>query len=184
MPRFYSKRIMFREYRREDAGEMYQWVNNPEITATLNDSLFFYPQGIEYVDNFINDHIMHRSCSFVIADLKDESYIGQIDLFNMDYRNGFAELGIVLSHKILFDQGIGEEAVRLMLDIAFKKMNLHRIELNVYDFNQRAIACYKKCGFLQEGIQRKRHFKNGHYVDIVNMAILREDYKSNDEAII
>ena len=43
MPRFYSKRIMFREYRREDAGEMYQWVNNPEITATLNDSLFFYP---------------------------------------------------------------------------------------------------------------------------------------------
>lgn len=176
MPQFFGKRIMLREYRREDAGEMYRWVNNPEITDTLNDSMFFYPQGIEYVDSFINDRIMNRSCSFVIADLKDESYLGQIELFNMDYRNGFAEMGVVLAHPALIGKGFGQEAVGLMLKIAFEKMNLHRIELNVYAFNRRAITCYEKCGFRKEGVLRKRHFKNGSYADIIVMGILREDY--------
>lgn len=176
MPRYFGKRIMLREYRREDAGEMYRWVNDPEITDTLNDSLFFYPQGIEYVDSFITDHIMNRSCSFVIADLKDEGYLGQTELFHMDYRNGVAELGITLAHPALMGKGIGQEAVKLMLSIAFAKMNLHRVELNVYDFNQRAIHCYEKCGFRHEGTLRKKHFKNGDYADILMMGILKEDY--------
>lgn len=178
MARIYGNRVMLREYRMQDAGDMYQWVNDPVITRFLNDSLFFYPQGIESVEATVNDHIINRTCSYVIADLKDESYIGQADLFNLDYHNRFAELGIVIGNTALFNKGIGTEAVGLMMRVAFEHMNLHRVELNVYSDNHRAIRCYEKCGFHVDGILRQKHFKNGAYADITVMSLLEDEYKA------
>jgi RimJ/RimL family protein N-acetyltransferase len=56
-------------------------------------------------------------------------------------------------------------------------MAAHRVELEVLAFNLRAIQCYKRCGFVEEGRKRKACFSDGEYRDVVIMAILKEDFR-------
>jgi RimJ/RimL family protein N-acetyltransferase len=47
----------------------------------------------------------------------------------------------------------------------------------VFDYNPRAQACYRRCGFVQEGVQRQGHFFQGRYHDVIWMGILREEWQ-------
>ena len=55
-------------------------------------------------------------------------------------------------------------------------MNMHRVWLTTHSENERAIRCYKACGFIEEGRMRQHLYVRGHYVDRVVMGILREEF--------
>lgn len=59
----------------------------------------------------------------------------------------------------------------------FNYLNLNNIKLDVMEFNKRAQACYKKCGFKEYGRRRKCRFINGKYYDVIEMDILSEEFK-------
>jgi RimJ/RimL family protein N-acetyltransferase len=60
---------------------------------------------------------------------------------------------------------------------AFLELNLHRVELEVFAYNPRAIRCYEKAGFRQEGARRESHYHEGRYHDSYRMVILREEFE-------
>ena len=63
-----------------------------------------------------------------------------------------------------------------MLKYAFKILNLHRVELEVFDYNPRAKAMYEKCGFIQEGIKRDALFLNDKFYNVFIMSILSYEF--------
>ena len=69
--------------------------------------------------------------------------------------------------------------MRVMMRLAFDKMNLHRLWLHVHDSNARAIASYEKCGFKREGVLRDDHFARGRHHDTIVMAILESEYRAS-----
>ncbi|WP_084219624.1 GNAT family N-acetyltransferase [Jeotgalibacillus soli] len=77
---------------------------------------------------------------------------------------------IGLFHEAYFNKGYGTEALKL-LDYGFGMLNLHRIELDVYNHNDRGMHVYKKIGFKQEGILRVYLFINHRYYDLIMMSI-------------
>ena len=64
-----------------------------------------------------------------------------------------------------------------MLRFAFNELNYHRVYLRVYDFNQRAIRCYEKCGFQTEGRLRQHMYRNGAWHDEIIMGVLRDEFR-------
>ncbi|MFD0618168.1 GNAT family N-acetyltransferase [Paenibacillus sp. GCM10027629] len=177
MPRLIGDRILLREYRQEDIHCIRQWCNDPEIVDNLSD-IFLYPHTMNASEQYLNSILEGKTDQkgFVIA-LKDtEDYIGQIDLFRIDWKNRSCELGIVIGMKDYLGRGFGAEAIRLVQDFVFHRMNLNRIQLELHDFNERAYKCYVKCGFKEEGRLREKCFVNGRYVDAINMSILRKEY--------
>ena len=56
-------------------------------------------------------------------------------------------------------------------------MNLHNIKLNLMSFNERALKCYKKCGFKEAGRIRENKFVNGKYYDTILMDILSSEFE-------
>ena len=58
-------------------------------------------------------------------------------------------------------------------------MNLNNIKLDLMAFNERALKCYKKCGFKEYGRRRKCKFINGKYYDSISMDILAEEFKES-----
>ena len=72
-------------------------------------------------------------------------------------------------------KGIGTFAVNEMIKHAFYNLNLRRIELGVLENNLPAIRLSEKTGFVREGVKRESNYKNGKYVSMIIMAILRED---------
>ena len=74
-------------------------------------------------------------------------------------------------------QGFGTAATRLVLAYAFDVLALHRVDLRVLTFNTRAIACYEKCGFVREGVEREGSWIGGEWQSDLIMSILEHEYK-------
>ncbi|WP_338130372.1 GNAT family protein [Cohnella ginsengisoli] len=152
MPHIIGKRVRLREYRHEDLVPIRQWVNDEAITGFLSD-IFLFPHGLESTEGFLADMMDPRpdSRGFVIAEADTELYIGQIGLDAIEWKNRCGRIGIVIGAPERCGQGLGTEAMRLLCGYAFKELNLNRLELEVYDFNERAYRSYLKCGFVEEG---------------------------------
>jgi len=85
---------------------------------------------------------------------------------------------MVIGEKDYWGRGYGTDAVLVLLRLAFDKVGLHRVHLHVFDFNERAISCYEKCGFRREGMLRDYWFKNGKFRDTLLMSILESEYRN------
>lgn len=75
-------------------------------------------------------------------------------------------------------QGTGTEMTRLVLRFVFEALGLHRVELRVLDYNERAIAVYEKCGFVREGVERESALVAGEWQSDVVMSILEQEYRA------
>src|SRR5690606_15122000 len=120
--------------------------------------------SIEDLNQWISFHRVQKDeVIWVIADLED-SCVGHVGFYQIDYRIRKAEFAIMIGDKSLWNRGLGSQITGAVLDFGFRQLNLHRIYLNVLASNQRAIHLYKKIGFQQEGILRDCQFRNGQYV--------------------
>jgi hypothetical protein len=73
-----------------------------------------------------------------------------------------------------------------VLRFAFHQMNLNRVSLEAFESNERALACYRKCGFREEGRLRQDRFKHGRYYDTIVMGVLRKEFEvwHNDREMV
>ena len=70
--------------------------------------------------------------------------------------------------------GYGSEAMALLCDFCFREMNLHKLKVSVFAFNEPAIRCYEKNGFVREGVLKGEIFRDGQYQDVVLLAKFAE----------
>lgn len=108
--------------------------------------------------------------------------IGGIHLHSLDTTDRRARLAIGIFDATCWGQGLGTDAVRSILAHAFDTLHLHRVDLRVLTFNHRAIACYEKCWFVQEGIEREGAWIAGEWETDVMMSILEQEYRASQGA--
>lgn len=96
----------------------------------------------------------------------------------VDPENRRARYAIGIFGPTFWGRGLGTEASRLVLAYAFEVLLLHRVELRVLAFNERAIACYERCGFRREGVEREGAWIGGEWQSDVIMSILEQEYRA------
>ena len=181
MARIYGNRLVLREYQREDIENIRKWCNDPEITKNLSD-IFLYPHSLKQSESFLQmmlDGSNPNMKGFVIAHKETGDYIGQIDLIGIDWKNGTSLIGIVIGNSENHCKGYGQEAIKILQKFAFEELNLHKLELEVHAYNEKAYNCYKKCGFVEEGRKRENFYINGKYTDTVFMGILKSEFEKS-----
>lgn len=176
MPCLTGRRILLREYRREDLPCIRKWVNDESTTRYLS-TLFWRAQSMTDSEDFLRRMMetSHNAYQFVIADREDERYIGQLDMFSVDWRLRCGKLGLVIGSREDRGKGVGTEALRLLERFAFLTLGLERLELEVHMENEAALRCYQKAGFRLEGVKRHAFFSNGAFCDVGVMGMLREE---------
>ena len=102
--------------------------------------------------------------------------IGQCALFNFNETSQTCELGITIGDKAYWGRGYGQDALRSLLDYAFRLRNMRRVFISVNGNNQRAIRAYAACGFVEEGRLRAHVWNDGRFVDLVLMGLLQEEW--------
>ena len=70
---------------------------------------------------------------------------------------------------------LGEEAAREFQRHLFVELGFHRLELEIYGFNERAIRHAERVGFVREGVKRKAYWRHGEWVDGVLYGLVPED---------
>ena len=185
MARLNGDKLVLREVTKDDLPHIREWVNDWEIVRFLSD-VFLYPHTMNDTEGFVNSALEHKVDSrreFIVAFKDSLDYVGQVSLFRIDWKNRNAEIGIVIGKKDSLGKGIGTEAIELLQYFAFYKLNLNKLELFVHDFNVRAIKCYEKCGFVEEGRLRQRLYFEGKYIDSILMGILKAEYEARESKI-
>ena len=108
--------------------------------------------------------------------------VGHLRLHSLNEEDRKVKLAIGLFGETNLGRGIGRHAIRLALDHAFEPMRLHRVELRVLSFNERAIRCYRACGFSHEGTERDSALIAGEWHDDWIMGILEHEHRRGGRA--
>lgn len=171
-------KVRLRAMERSDLPLFVTWFNDPQVTAGLMLSI---PLSFEDEQNWFDS--MQKTPAeqhpLMIDYHLGENWIpvGDGGFHVINWRVRSAEVGIMIGEKQYWNQGLGTEAMQLLLRHGFQTLNLNRIELRVYETNRRAIRSYEKVGFVHEGRMRQAMYKEGAYVDVLWMSVLRSEWQ-------
>ena len=154
-----------------------KWLNDFKVTDYIGRSSTIIT--IEGEKKWFENQNTDTVHIFFIVSTEDDEVIGSVGLHGIDYISRTATFGIFIGEESGRNKGYGTESFRLILDYGFNYLNLNSIKLDVMEFNDSAIACYKKCGFKEYGRRRKCYFLNGKYYDKIEMDILAEEFKGD-----
>lgn len=169
-----GNRIYLREVRPSDVNERYYcWMNDPEVTRYLESR--FYPNSMERLQEYVADKLGDQENVFLAIVLReDDRHIGNIKLGPINWIHRFADVGILIGEKDCWGKGYATEAIKLVIDYAFSKLNLHKLTAGCYANNLGPIKAFKKAGFVEEGIRKKQCFCDGEWVDGILLGILNQ----------
>lgn len=172
-----GKNVRLRALRKEDIETINEIGNEEETIINLSTKVPApLPLGVEqrwydeYIEKYNDDFIQ-----FVI-EKHDGTIIGKCGTGHVDWKNACATVWIFIGSVENRGKGYGTEALDLLVNFIFNEMNMNRVQLWVFAFNERAVASYKKIGFQVEGRLEQELFRNGKYNDVLQMGILRREY--------
>ncbi len=157
-----------------DAESIARWFNDPEVRRYM---------GARFPGSLVDQRRRLESRSDpekrlgLCIDTLDGRTIGICSLHRDDAEGHNAGLGIMIGEKDCWSKGYGTDATLTLCCFGFRQMDLHRIRLDVYTFNERAIRSYEKCGFRRDAVQRDAYYKHGEYLDVLIMAILADEFR-------
>jgi RimJ/RimL family protein N-acetyltransferase len=154
-----------------------RWYSDPEVArlARYQDG----PMRADEIDRFFQLRALGaESLTMAIHERLTGRLIGSCAFSQVDGENGSAMYHITIGEKDTWGHGYGTEATRLMLDHAFGTLGLHRIALTVFEFNERAIRAYRRCGFIVEGRARESIWRDGRWWDELAMSVLAPEWRA------
>ncbi|HEY3313311.1 MAG TPA: GNAT family protein [Anaerolineales bacterium] len=159
-----------------------KWRMNSEYSrlADMDPAVLHSPKASkEWIEKHLDDYLTHE---FEIRTLQGDQVIGGIGLDGDMNVHGDAFVGIGIGEPDFWGKGYGTEAMQLILAYAFMELNLHRVSLDVFDYNPRAVRSYEKAGFKLEGRKRGMLLREGRRWDIIYMGILRTEWLEQNQA--
>lgn len=173
-----------REISKKDIPFINAWRNDRGVIDSLGSPFRFIATEVD--EAWFSSYLSNRSNNvrLVIEDGEANRPIGAVYLVNIDWIARSGEFAIWVGDTASQGRGAGSFATRAMLHHAFNDLGLNRVHLTVLLDNVRAINLYKKNGFLEEGRLRQAIYKNGEFLDLVQMSILSKDYRGQAKAVI
>lgn len=121
------------------------------------------------------------SYAFGLRRLSDDALVGTIGLYEIEWANRTAWIGVGIGRREDWGKGYGTEGMELLLRYAFDELNLRRLQLTVIAYNARAIRMYEKLGFVREGAYREFVERDGERHDLFLYGLLRSEWRGRPQ---
>jgi RimJ/RimL family protein N-acetyltransferase len=169
--------VVLRRHRNDNLRAFQRWYSDPEVARLTR-----YQQGplsTEEIQQFFYGRIMSSDfLAMAIYVRESDRLIGTCAFSQLDGDNGSTLFHITIGERDAWGHGYGSETTQLMVAHAFTRLALHRVALSVFEFNERAIRTYEKCGFTVEGRARGAIFRDGRFWDEIHMSILAPEWEA------
>ncbi len=160
-----------------DAAAFARWDLDSEYLRQLGSLPHFPNRAKKIQEDIAKDQNEDQNLVlFSVRTLGTDQLIGFVALDGISWPQGDAFVAIGIGDPAYRGNGYGTDAMRVMLRYAFMELNLYRVQLNVFSYNERAIKSYLKAGFVIEGQQRGMMLRNGQRWDFVYMSVLRDEW--------
>lgn len=161
--------VRLRAFERDDVDANHAFVNDYDTVRGMLSGIPF-PSSVQDEYRWLEQQTSYSRGEYQFA-VEDGSgsLVGRCGLIRVDWKNRWAELAIMIGTPYR-GRGYGTETMALLCDFCRREMNLHKLKVSVFAFNEAAIRCYEKNGFTREGVLEKEVFRDGQYQDVVLMA--------------
>jgi RimJ/RimL family protein N-acetyltransferase len=173
-----GEKVLLRALKREDLQRRTEFDNDPNFHLLIHDEPW-EPLSLERAEEQFEAGLggdERNGPQFAIE--ADGKYIGHCLLYQFDHTAHTCMLGIGIGDADYQGRGFGRDALRLLLEYAFRLRNLHKVSLTVSGDNERAIRAYRACGFVEEGRLRQHVWGSGGYLDLVCMGLLCSEWET------
>lgn len=162
--------INYRPHQQSDISHRVEWLNNPKIKQYLDGKP-------DQKTNLARQQLWFLKYSrdaskFFLTICDDNKPIGVVGLTHINLENMRAKIFIMIGNDDYRGKGIGTKAVRHIVEYGFKKLNLHKIALEVFTENIQAIRCYRSAGFIEEGKLIDEDYFDDGFHSMLLMAII------------
>jgi RimJ/RimL family protein N-acetyltransferase len=167
--------VRLRCLERADLPQVVAWFNDPDTRAQLaRTSPMSLAEEERWFDALLKSN---TDAVFVIETLPTARrpaprMLGLCGIHQIDWKHRCGTVGIVIGGESDRGHGYGTDAMRVLVRHGTHDLNLHRVQLEVFDDNAAARASYARVGFVVEGVRKDAMFKAGRYRDLVMMAVI------------
>ena len=176
-----SEHLLLRNFDVDDWRGVHEWCSDPEVMRyMLAGDPWTEEQSRAYVDHAMTaaEADPRTEYSLAIALRSTGEVIGGCRLSLGPFGPQEAGIGFGLTRR-RWGQGLGTEAVQLLLEFGFGELRLHRIHADTLAVNEAAIRVLEKSGMRQEGCFRQRLQVEGEWLDTLAFAILKREWEQN-----
>ena len=171
-----SERLVLRPFSMDDVNEVFLYASDAQVTKYLTWSSH---TDITQTEKIVKEVFMGKPGVYAIELKSEQKCIGCIDL-RLCPEHDKASFGYVLNRKY-WNQGYMSEALKLILNLSFTKLELNRVESTHYVGNEGSGRVMEKCGMKYEGKGLQEVKIKGNYYDVIHYAILKENWVSLDK---
>jgi len=172
-----GKIVGLRAIEREDLKQLKDWRNIEEFRRNFREhrelSMLNQENWYNKIFNSSNDYM------FIIEQLSDKQALGACGLLYVNWINRSADFSFYIGYKGLYidDEGLAEDACRLLINYGFNNLNLNKIWMELYEFDTKKLAFFiEKFKFKKDGVLRDNCFEGGQYYDSYIISLLRRDF--------
>ncbi len=169
----------------EDYEILTKWMNDTRITDWVNNtkSVLSIVSEKNFLESISRNEDPSVKCLAIIK--KDgDKLLWIVDLWKINYIDQIATIWISIWDFEEHNKWYWSNALNAILLYWFHTLNLQNIDLHVYDFNEKAIACYKKVWFKEYWRRNKCHYCNGKFYDELYMEIMKSDREEKNKEIL
>ena len=178
---FAGERVRLTAIEPGDLPAVARWYRDSDFMRRL-DADIAAPKTEKQVAEFIEEQQKSGTgFAFAIRPIDSEDVIGYGALEGILWSQQVTWLTIGIGEAAQRGKGYGAEAMRLLLRFAFDELNLRRVQLTVFSYNESAIRLYERLGFRREGVFREFLQRDGELYDMLLYGLLRREWEKQPE---
>jgi len=176
-----TRRLLLKKHTLENVEKMNKWSNDPILLyydddIPEDDELVPVESTKKYIEKIMDgddDSIIRLG----IHKKENNSLIGFCMIAFIDDYNKSCKMGVTIGEKDEWGNGYGKEIVSELIRYCFEELNINRIGVEIYSFNEPSIKLFENLGFVKEGVIRELVYKKGKFEDEYIYGLLRREWK-------
>ncbi len=170
-----GERATLVRFTRDDVALVRRWLDDPELriqigaTGPMDEG-----QAQEWFRGADSDP---ARMWYTVRRNEDDAVVGEAGLLRIFPEWRTTDMSVIIGERDQRGRGYGTDAGRLLLDLAFNYLGLHRVAVGVVGFHDAALRFWEGLGFVREGVQRDGYLVNGEFHDFVMMSILEDEWR-------
>lgn len=166
-----------------DFEALIEWINDEYTLSNWAGTMFSFPLTRDKLTWYLedsNNFLESDALNYKAVDVASGEMVGHISLTAINRNNRSARITRMLVNPNKRGNGLCCNVVKELMRIGFVDLDLHRVSLGVYDFNDSAIKCYLRAGFKTDGILRDISRQGDRYWSLMEMSILEDEWRATN----
>jgi len=170
-------KVIIRPVERSDLELVQKWYNDDEVMFWGSGAKPDMLVTMDYLEEVWFPKTFTEYSVRMMIQTREGNPIGIIGFRDMNTQERRCRMLVFIGEKQCWGKGYGTDSIKGFLKYLFNRWNIQRVEADTWDGNKRAVAIYKKCGFIEEGRLRKARYVDGDYRDEIILGVLKEEFE-------